>query len=66
MLTENVYILLQRDCHDFYVSEVMVLYTFLTNTSQFLEPKWCFTLKMDIPTFVLLMFIMVLCGNDAN
>jgi hypothetical protein len=41
-------------------------YNFLTNISQFSEPKVCFTLKMDIPTFVLLMFMMVLCGNGPN
>jgi hypothetical protein len=62
MLPESVYILLQRDCHDFYTSEV-ILY-FLTIISQFAEPKGCFILKMDIPTFVLLMFIMVYVVMD--
>ena len=43
-----------------------LFYTFLTNTSQFLEKKGCCTLKVDIPAFVLLMFMMVLYGNGPN
>jgi len=41
-------------------------YNIFTNISQFSEPKIRFTLKMDIPTIVLLMFMMVLCGNAPN
>jgi len=43
-----------------------LFYTFLTKISKFLEPKGCFILKMDIPTFVLLMFMIVLCANGLN
>jgi len=43
-----------------------LFYTFLTNTSQFLEQKGCYTLKTDIPAFVLLMFMMVLYRNGPN
>jgi hypothetical protein len=46
--------------------DLRLFYNFLTNISQFSEPKECFILKMVIPTIVLLMFMMVLCGNGPN
>ena len=64
MVPERVYI-----CYNEIVMTFMHLrffYNIFTNISQFSEPKMCFTLKMDIQTFVLLMFMMVLCGNGPN
>ena len=43
-----------------------LFYNFRTNISQFSEPKIRFTLKMDILTFVLLLFMVVLCGKVPN
>jgi hypothetical protein len=62
MLPQSVYILLQRGCHDLFCICGHVLLKF----HNFLEPKGCFTLKIYIPTFVFLIFMIVLHDNVPN
>jgi len=63
MLPEIVCNLLQRDFHDFYASDIILLLLIFHN---FLETRGYFILKMDIPTVVILMFMIDLHDNVPN